>query len=863
VRNRTWFLALGGSVVAAHILLPASALPLVVRAMAALFIAGVAPAILLAALLLPARDETQQQLLERAVFVAALAFASSTAGMLLLSYLPGAIERWQVLVFYDLGMVALAAGLWWAQRGRADSTVEIADESPLAPRPSLLVPLLAPLVILLLVAGALRFINLGYAEFHGDESRAILRAAAAIQGHEDALLIHRKGPVEILVPAAVLALTGQIDETSARLPFALAGMAALVAIWLLGWRLIDARAGWSAALLLALSGYYVAFARFVQYQSVVILATAAALLALAALLGNRAPPMRRLLLAAILFATALLAHYDALAAAPALAALLVALFVQRRDAWRPLAVGTGVAALAGGALLALYYVPFLLNPAFGATVDYLLGERIGAGGESPPYNNLGDLFVRGALYNSAYAMLMLGGLLLAGLILTFARGYGRRSAIALTLLTLAVSTWLAMSGGTIVVAGRDLAALPVAAIVLLACCAPRLPVGRRIVWIWFAAAFVVAIFFTARPRTHVHVFFAPLALIGGDVLATVWMATTRRLGATGKTWLAAGATAALTVVLGGYLVLLYVQNDPEVLQTWPENTPAAYWSPPGVEAVDGRFGFPFANGWKVVGALYADGTLSGDYETNQRYMWVPDWYTRGQFRCSSTADWFFAVNSLEPWMEDQAQIADLLAAQGYRPWGIVTVGGEDRMTIYHSGSEEATGEVRRFAVEEYAPAFDARATADLPLAYPVVTETPVHVRDINFGNEIQLVGYDLSPAGPLQPGGEFRLKLFWRAIGPATGSQKVSVQSYYGNGTMVAQKDALPVCDREPTTTWDLGETIVDIHDVPVNADAPPGRYPLYVGLYHSESGAPLPVLDAAGNPAGTQALIGEIEIGE
>ena len=92
------------------------------------------------------------------------------------------------------------------------------------------------------------------------------------------------------MPAAVLVLTGQIDETSARLPFALAGMAALVAIWLLGWRLINGRAGWIAALLLALSGYYVAFARFVQYQSVVILATAAALLALAALLGNRAPP---------------------------------------------------------------------------------------------------------------------------------------------------------------------------------------------------------------------------------------------------------------------------------------------------------------------------------------------------------------------------------------------------------------------------------------------------------------------------------------------------------------------------------------------------------------------------------------------
>ena len=838
-------------------MLLASGLPLVVRTLAALMIVGIAPATLMAGLLLPARDATQQTLLERCVFIAALAFTTLTLGMLLLSYLPGGITRWQILAFYDITMLILLAWLWWTHRARGSDGQAVDSDTPPAPHSSLF----ASLLVLLLVGGALRLPNLGYAEFHGDEARAVLRAAAVIQGHEDALLIHRKGPVEILVPAAVLALTGQIDETSARLPFALAGMAALVAIWLLGWRLLAAQAGWIAALLLAVSGYYVAFSRFVQYQSIVILATAATLLALAALLGNRAPPHRRLLLAAILFATALLAHYDALAAAPALAVLVAALFVQRRDAWRPLAIGTGLAALAGAALLALYYVPFLRNPAFGATVDYLLGERIGASGESAPYNNLADLFVRGALYNSAYLMMLLGGLLVTGVILAFLRGYRRGWSVALALLTLAVVAWLAATGGTLVVAGRDATVAPVAVLLLLACAAPRLEAGRRVVWVWFAMAFLVAIFFTARPRTHVHVFFAPLALIAGDVLAMAWLAATRRLGATGKAWAAAGATALVALVLGGYVYLLYVQDDPEVLQTWPAHAPAAYWSPPGVEGVDGRFGFPFANGWKVVGALYADGTLAGDYETNQRYMWVPDWYTRGQFRCGSTAEWFFAVNSLEPWMEGQEQIADLLAAQGYRPWGIVTVGGDERMTIYHGGPDDPAGEVRRFAVEEYAPAFDARATANLPLTYPVVTETPTHALAINFGNEIQLVGYDLTPVAPLEPAGQFRLKLFWRAIGPATGSHKVSVQSYYGNGTMVAQKDALPVCDREPTTTWDLGELVVDVHDVTVNADAPPGTYPLFVGIYHTEGGEPLPVIDAAGNPAGTQAQIGQIEV--
>lgn len=38
------------------------------------------------------------------------------------------------------------------------------------------------------------------------------------------------------------------------------------------------------------------------------------------------------------------------------------------------------------------------------------------------------------------------------------------------------------------------------------------------------------------------------------------------------------------------------------------------WMPGGVVSVHGRFGFPFTNGWKVVGAVHDQGILSGDYE---------------------------------------------------------------------------------------------------------------------------------------------------------------------------------------------------------------------------------------------------------
>jgi hypothetical protein len=877
------------SIVGAHAALFTN-LPLPLRALAALTVAGIGPALLLATWLWPHDGNGRQAALERVTIVAALAWTALTVGMLLLSYLPGGVARWQVLVFYDAAMAALGLGLWWqrreGERGRqenyelritnyeasgeresgenkaerreralANRTISesLNRQSPISPH-----LILAGALILLIVGATVRLPGLGYAEFHGDEARAVLRGAAVIQGDASTLLIHRKGPVEILAPAAILVLTGQLDEASARLPFALAGLAALFAIWALGWRLLNPAAGWLAALLLAVTGYYVAFARFLQYQSAVILTTTAAILAVAVLNQTRTAPGRRLLLAALLFATGLLAHYDALAAAPPLVILFVATFNAWRAGRRRLVIGAVGATAAGALLLALYFVPFLASPAFRATIDYLVEDRIGG---SPPYNNLGDLWVRGALYNSAYLLLLLAALTLISLLTIIWQGYSKRWRMFLTLLALGLAFVMVWSGGSLIVGGYDVTWAVVTLSLCLACCAPRLEIGRRVVWVWFALAFTVFVLLTARPRTHVHVFFTPWALIASDVLVIFWRTATRRLPPPGRMLAAAVGAGAIVAIFGLYVHQLYLRQDVEVLRTWPAAAPPGYWMPDDVVAVDGRFGFPFANGWKVVGALYEQGVLAGDYETNQRYMWTPDWYTRGQHRCGSTAAWYFAVNSLEPWMEDQAQVAGRLAEQDFAPWGVVTVGGDERMTIYRNKATGQVEEVQRFTLEEYAPIFDAAAGADLPLRYPVLLETPPHPLIVTFNDEIQLEGFGLAPVGPLQPGQTFRLTLYWRAIAPSTGSHKISVQSYYGNGVMVAQKDALPVCDREPTTTWDIGELVVDIHDITVAADAPPGVYPLFVSLYREEGGARLPLYDVAGNPLGDAVQLGEIEI--
>ena len=174
-----------------------------------------------------------------------------------------------------------------------------------------------------------------------------------------------------------------------------------------------------------------------------------------------------------------------------------------------------------------------------------------------------------------------------------------------------------------------------------------------------------------------------------------------------------------------------------------------------------------------------------------------------------------------------------------KPWGQVTVDGDARMRIHRRSQEPF--DVQTFALEDYAPAFDAAATPDLPLGYPVVEPriaNPLHANlgDADSGGLIALEGYDLRYDTPIRPGDVLALTLYWRALRPIDESYKVFNQSFYGDGVMVAQQDGFPVCGARGTWLWDPGELIVDRHLITVNEDAPDGLYPLYTGLYLPET---------------------------
>lgn len=785
--------------------------------------------------------------------------------MLGISYLPGPVARWQTYLTFDLVLLILLAFVWWRGKQLLDAGPENEDSAPRTPHATLSSWLIIGLVTLLLLGGFFRFANLGYAEFHGDESRAVLRAAGVIQGYEDVLFLHKKGPAEILVPAMIFSLTGHLDETSARLPFAIANLAALFAVFLLGWRLVGPLAGWVAAFLLAFDGYLIAFARFVQYQSIVLLTSVLVVLILYRLVRQPKALAHYFTLAAILLATGLLAHYDAAIVAIPVAFLFVAFIWQQRPRWVTVGLALLPGLLVGTALLASFYVPFILHPHFAATTSYFSGRFDSDGtadevGSPVFHNSLADFFQRSIVYNSIYAELLMIGLVTLALIVAYRRGWNRTVGGVLGLLAALLIGTTFWRAEWLKIGVTDLIIVPFALAMLLAWLAPRLKMEARLLWLWFGAAMLLAFFFTATPRTHVYIFFVPWALLVGDLLEQGWHWLRRQTSQLTANTVGGFAAVAVALVFGIYAYWYFVYDRVEVLRTWETNRPAGYWTPYDAKQVDSLYGFPLANGWKVIGALYAQGVLQGDYETNQRYVWIPDWYTRGQHRCAATADWYFAINTLEPWAEDSQQIADRVKAQGFRQWGVVEVQNASRLLIYKRTEQKMP--LQTFRLADYTAAFAALARPELPLEYPVIEDKIGHPLHINFDHKLWLEGYDITAPTPLKPGDTFRLTLYWRAQQVMDKDYKVFNQSFYGNGTMVAQKDGYSVCDREPTTTWSPGKLITDIYDIPVADDAPEGVYPLYTGLYFEQTQERLPVVDEAGTTVDNQAHVTDLQIG-
>ncbi len=98
-----------------------------------------------------------------------------------------------------------------------------------------------------------------------------------------------------------------------------------------------------------------------------------------------------------------------------------------------------------------------------------------------------------------------------------------------------------------------------------------------------------------------------------------------------------------------------------------------------------------------------------------------------------------------------------------------------------------------------------------------------------FGNEIELLGYDLEPISPMQ----YKLKLVWRALQEPNDNYTVFVHVLNKDGSCCAwQEDIQPGHGSSPTDGWLAEEVIIDEYVIEMPPDADPGQYQIEIGFY-------------------------------
>lgn len=133
--------------------------------------------------------------------------------------------------------------------------------------------------------------------------------------------------------------------------------------------------------------------------------------------------------------------------------------------------------------------------------------------------------------------------------------------------------------------------------------------------------------------------------------------------------------------------------------------------------------------------------------------------------------------------------------------------------------------------------------------------------NLSFGDQITLLGYDFSgqQAGP---GDSIYLRLYWKARQPLDKDYKVFVHVLDEAQQQIwGQKDHTPADGSRPTSSWGVGEIVTDTVIIPLDLGTPPGQYQLRVGLYDFDTLERLPILSATGDVLDDSALLETVAV--
>ncbi len=126
------------------------------------------------------------------------------------------------------------------------------------------------IILITVVAFALRFVNLGYSDFQGDEIKALFLPPNGTPFFEF-IMDQRKGPVQFIITFLLKFIDPQYNsQLILRFPFALVGFFAVILFYKFVKIHFGKKIALFSTLFFATNGFMVAFSRIIQYQSFVI-----------------------------------------------------------------------------------------------------------------------------------------------------------------------------------------------------------------------------------------------------------------------------------------------------------------------------------------------------------------------------------------------------------------------------------------------------------------------------------------------------------------------------------------------------------------------------------------------------------------
>ncbi|GAB4468112.1 MAG: glycosyltransferase family 39 protein [Anaerolineae bacterium] len=138
--------------------------------------------------------------------------------------------------------------------------------------------------------------------------------------------------------------------------------------------------------------------------------------------------------------------------------------------------------------------------------------------------------------------------------------------------------------------------------------------------------------------------------------------------------------------------------------------------------------------------------------------------------------------------------------------------------------------------------------------------TPDRPVDATFGGMIHLAAYHVS-SQRVTPGSVIQVSLLWEAVAPADKDYTIFTHLIDQDERILAQFDGQPQGGSKPTSTWQVGEQLVDRFALSIDPGTPPGIYWLQVGWYDWMTLERLPVSAPGDALPADRVLLCQIEV--